>query len=161
MFFEYNKVMKKLGRFLAIVMLAVPMVIGALFLLPNLVHNATQTTQNGGGGANSLNSPETGEKQDILDDEKDSEVTSYERRTFAQYLTDYEVPTTLAEIGKTTVTGNGSVESPYQINSTQDFVFFANVGMSNKYFELNCDIVYNDESFDENGTPSGGDGVFL
>ena len=91
--------------------------------------------------------------------EKNENIT-YERRSFEQYLIDYQIPTKLADIGQTTVTGNGTLTKPYQINSTQDFVYFANLGMNDKYFELNCDIVYNEETFDENGNPSGGDGVY-
>ena len=94
-----------------------------------------------------------------FDDEKQENIT-YECRTFEQYLIDYSIPTTLAEIGQTTITGSGTLASPYQINSTQDFVFLANLGVNGKYLELNCDITYNEEVFDENGNPTGGDGVY-
>ena len=53
--FVYNKNMKKLVRTMLSILLVVPMIVGVMFLSPNLAHNATQTTQNGGGGGKLYN----------------------------------------------------------------------------------------------------------
>jgi len=62
------------------------------------------------------------------------------------------------------LTGAGSKASPYMVNSTQGFWFLLNVdlfggNLAGKTLQLNSNIVLNDEAFDENGNPSGGDGV--
>ena len=36
---------------------------------------------------------------------------------------------------------------------------YSKIRLENKYVELGCDIVLNDEIFDKNGNASGGDGV--
>ena len=59
--------MKRLGKVLLSILLIVPMFVGMCFLSPNLT-----PTPNGGGGANSLNSPKTGESSDIKE-ENDAE----------------------------------------------------------------------------------------
>ena len=145
--------MKKLGRILAIIFLAVPLIFGAMFLSPNLAHNATQTAQNGGGGANSLTSPETADNSDFddLNSGKEAEEYVVQIKDNSSYFTDYILPTN--------INGNGTEMSPYQVNSLEDFLFLTKVSMRNKYVELNCDIILNEERFDTNGTPSGGDGV--
>ena len=60
--------------------------------------------------------------------------------------------------------GAGTLSEPYIVRSTKGFLYifnfqFCKLYLIGKYIELDCDITLNDESFDENGTPSGGDGV--
>jgi hypothetical protein len=62
------------------------------------------------------------------------------------------------------LTGAGTKTDPYVIHSTRGFLYIQSHGMSgininDKYIELNCDVVLNDETFDKNGNPIGGDGV--
>ncbi len=62
------------------------------------------------------------------------------------------------------LTGAGSKANPYMVNSTKGFWFLLNVdlfggNLAGKTFQLNSNIILNDEAFDENGNPSGGDGV--
>ncbi len=62
-------------------------------------------------------------------------------------------------------TGSGTQTDPYIINSLNGFLYllnpdFSRIGITNKYLKLNCDLVFNDEIFDKNGNPSGGDGVY-
>ncbi len=61
-------------------------------------------------------------------------------------------------------TGVGSKTDPYVIHSTNGFLYLFNsllcqVGIAYKYMKLECDLVLNDETFDKNGNPSGGDGI--
>ena len=60
--------------------------------------------------------------------------------------------------------GGGTLSDPYIVRSTKGFLYILNYQICKRqligrYIELDCDITLNDESFDENGTPSGGDGV--
>jgi len=62
-------------------------------------------------------------------------------------------------------TGSGTESDPYIFNSLNGFLYlinpdFAKIGITNKFLKLNCDLVLNDEIFDKNGNPSGGDGVY-
>ncbi len=62
------------------------------------------------------------------------------------------------------LTGTGSSTDPYVVHSTNGFLYLTNNSMSkislgSKFLELNCDIILNDETFDEDGNPSGGNGV--
>jgi len=63
------------------------------------------------------------------------------------------------------LSGTGSSSNPYIIHSLNGFLYVMNTdfsklaGLSSKYVEMDCDILLNDETFDENGNPSGGDGV--
>ena len=66
--FVYNKNMKRFVRILGIIVLMLPMVFGAMFLSPNLAHNTTLTTQNGG---NLLNSQETDGNSDFEGNDED------------------------------------------------------------------------------------------
>ncbi len=63
------------------------------------------------------------------------------------------------------LTGYGTQTDPYVISSLNGFIYFtqnsiSKINWTEKYVELGCDIVFNDETFDKNGNPSGGDGVF-
>ena len=54
--------------------------------------------------------------------------------------------------------------NPYIVRSTRGFLWLTNnalsgVNLASKYIEFDCDIYLNDETFDENGVPRGGDGV--
>ena len=62
------------------------------------------------------------------------------------------------------MSGNGSATNPYIVRSTKGFLWLSNsavsgIYMSNKYIQICCDIVLNEECFDKSGKPSGGDGV--
>jgi len=89
---------------------------------------------------------------------EEEEDIVYTYHTIDEYIENNQIPQT---IGETTITGNGSESDPYIINSTSDFVFMfcTDLILSNvRSIELNCDISFNDEKFDEEGNPSGGDG---
>jgi hypothetical protein len=60
--------------------------------------------------------------------------------------------------------GSGTENDPYLISTADELAYINYVAKNrstyaNKYFELTNDIILNDETFDENGNPSGGDGV--
>ena len=83
-------------------------------------------------------------------------------KTYEDYFTYYDI--TSEAITNEDYSGAGTKENPYIIHSTKGFLWFFNANLntlylSHKYIELGCDIVLNDESFDEDGNPSGGDGV--
>ncbi len=90
------------------------------------------------------------------------EITEWTYKTYDELLTDLEI--TKEKMTEKDFTGDGSKDNPYVINSTRGFLYFASytknkVSMYYKYIELNCDIILNDETFDEDGNPSGGDGI--
>ena len=110
--------MKKLGKILAIILLIAPMVFGVMFLSPNLAYNSTQTAQNGGGGANLLDSPKNAGNSDLDDPDLDKEEPqeyAITYKTYEDYFIDFQIPTKLL--------GKGTELSPYQINTTEDFLF--------------------------------------
>ena len=131
--------MKKwLFGILSIVML----VAGAMFVAPEVVSYGEKE--------NIASVPETKE-------EPNTEITEYTYKPFASYFTDFAIPTTLKE---STITGKGSEDDPYIINSTEDFIFLHLFDVLwQKHLKLECDIVLNDESFDRDGNAIGGDGV--
>ena len=105
----------------------------------------------GGGGQNSLDDPNSGEFP------QPEEETTYTFKTYEEYFTDNNITN---DITLTTIEGDGSSASPYIINSTNDFWYASKyLSWDNKYVELACDIMLNDETFDEDGNPSGGDRV--
>ena len=68
------------------------------------------------------------------------------------------------KITKEDLVGNGSSSQPYVVHSTKGFLYIMNVSFSNtslndKYLELGKNIVFNDETFDKEGNPKGGDGI--
>jgi len=80
----------------------------------------------------------------------------------AQILYDGNVFYTVTEDD---LSGAGTQTDPYVIHSLKGFLFFTSQSMSKynwfyDYVELGCDLVFNDETFDKDGKPSGGDGVF-
>jgi len=106
----------------------------------------------GGGGANSLISPTIGEKTPEYDEEY---VVTYKEAE--DWFIDFQVSDKIAQ---TTILGNGSQSSPYVLNSLEDLLFITRQSsLYEKYIKINCDIVLNDEQFDENGIPYGGDGI--
>ena len=115
----------------------------------------------GGGGANSLNSPKTGDNgENHLPENGEEYTVTY--RTYDDYFTYYNI--TSETISKQDLTGTGSSSDPFVVHSTKGFLFLTNYSLSktnlrNKYVSIECDIVLNDEVFDENGNPSGGDGI--
>ena len=118
----------------------------------------------GGGGQNSLNSPTTS-NNDPLDDklQKEQEWENPTYKNYEDYFEDLNI--TSQTITEQDLTGSGSELNPYVIHSTRGFLWLSNYTLSriylgNKHVELACDIILNDESFNnKEGTPSGGDGV--
>ena len=162
--------MKKVGKFLIAILLAVPMLIGTLFLSPNLTHNATQTTQNGvGGGKPLLDSPKTGDNSDFDDGDSAKIDADIEQSWIEPTIKSYEDYFIDFDIKQETITdddllGNGSLSTPYIVRSTRGFLYLFDYGksglsLSGKYIVLSCDIVLNEEKFDKYGKVSGGDGV--
>ncbi len=141
--------MKKVANVLFSILLTLPIFVGICFLTPE----TAPITLNGGGGnhskANNKNSNGVNEDKSYIE---------YNYFSTSDYINDFSVPNNIEE---TTITGTGTEEDPFAINSTSDFVFMfcSDASLSNvKSVELNCDINFNDEKFDENGVPSGGDG---
>ncbi len=97
----------------------------------------------------------------VQDDPEQDEIT-YENRTFEKYYEDLNITT--QTITEKDLTGTGTLANPYQVYSIKGFLYLMNYNLAgtlaNKYIELNCDIVLNDETFDEDGNPSGGDGIY-
>jgi hypothetical protein len=103
------------------------------------------------------------ESDDAEDDDNQEEpsqaeeVTTYEFRTFKDYLIDYDISD--QTITEDDFIGKGTKNNPYIIKSTKGFYYLKSKNSNSKYMELATDIVLNDETFDENGNPSGGDGI--
>ncbi len=62
------------------------------------------------------------------------------------------------------LSGTGSQTDPYMIHSTKGFLYLSNnsnfgVSLASKYIQLDCNIILNEEEFNEDGLPSRGDGV--
>ena len=122
----------------------------------------------GGGGANLLDSPETGNNsgfEGVDEDPKKEGVTTWTTptyKTYQEYFTDNNY--TKESLTEDDLSGKGTREEPYVLSSTKGFMLFfnyslCNIDYTNKYVELACDVVLNDEKFDKDGNPSGGDGV--
>ena len=99
--------------------------------------------------------PKANDNNDSIVIDEESEVTTYNYRPYDDYFVEQAIPENIEE---TTIDGDGLENSPYIINSTNDFIFLSKQAQKNIYVELNCDIILNDEIFDESGTPTGGDG---
>ena len=116
----------------------------------------------GGGGGNSLDSPLTSEK-DRVDNEKDNSDYVVTYKTHDNYFEDFNI--TKETITSGDLIGTGSASNPFVVRSTRGLFYltkyykFTGISLDGKYIELACDIVLNEETFDENGNPSGGDGV--
>ncbi len=141
--------MKRLGHILLSMLLILPIFVGICFLSPNY---APETLN--GGGVNSLISEGDNTDDKFGGEDKEEKLITY--KTFDDYFLDFEVP---LKIEDTTITGTGSPSDPFVVNSTEDFLFLSKSGLSWRYMKLNCDVVLNDETFDENGNPIGGDGT--
>ena len=123
----------------------------------------------GGGGGKILDSPKTGDNSEFEgsddlenDNQKDTAWENPTFKTFEEYFTDLNI--TKDTITEEDYTGNGSLSNPYVVHSTKGFLYLMNYSLSNlslinKYLELNCDIILNDETFDKDGNVYGGDGV--
>ena len=92
--------------------------------------------------------------------EKDEEYTiTY--KSYQDYFTDLNI--TKETITTRDLTGSGSENDPYIVHSTRGFLYLSNNNLAgflnNKFISLNCDVFLNQETFDKEGVPSGGDGV--
>ena len=113
----------------------------------------------GGGGANSLDSPNSAENIDFDKESNNADITWTEPtfKSYDDYFTDFNI--TKETITENDLTGNGSANDPYIVHSTRGFLWLARIAIVGKYAKLKCDVVLNDETFDKNGTPIGGDGI--
>ena len=137
--------MKRIGRILLSILLLVPMFVGMCFLSPSVA------------STNSLDSPKTKENNP---QGQVWENPTY--KTYEDYFTDLNITT--ETITANDLTGNGTALNPYLVRSIRGFLYITNysvsgINLESKYIELCCDIVLNDETFDKEGNPSGGDGV--
>lgn len=88
----------------------------------------------------------------------------YEMKTYDDLLAKHGV--SKDNITEKDLIGSGTQSDPYIILSTKGFLFLLDEEESGipdskcKYVELGSDIVLNDETFNENGNPMGGDGVY-
>ena len=109
----------------------------------------------GGGGANSLDSQiSLPDNNDSKEETSEDYVVTY--KSYSDYFTDYEL--TADKMTEKDFTGTGSASNPFNVYSTRGFIYLS-TQFNGRYTNLHCDIVLNEETFDENGTPSGGDGV--
>ena len=154
----------------------------------------------GGGGANSLNSPDSAPNSDFDGDKNENTWTEPTYKTFEDYFIDYfNWPSEMYSVDQTTgkktlnyvgiyrkttadgvnicynstvfttithedFSGSGTLSDPYIIGSVKGLWYFMNPNLSQisfvgQYIKLGCDIVMNDETFDANGNPRGGDGI--
>jgi len=112
----------------------------------------------GGGGADSLKGDDNGD----LPHPDTQETITYTFKTYNDYFTDLNI--TKQTITNDDLTGSGTKSDPYVVHSTKGFLYITNHtiagSIANKYLELACDVILNDETFDEEGNPSGGDGTY-
>jgi len=85
------------------------------------------------------------------------EITEWTYKTYDDYFTDLN-------ISKETFTavdysGTGSKADPYVVRNLKGFLYLMSQTITSKYIRLDTDIYLNDEIFDSEGKPSGGDGV--
>jgi len=115
--------------------------------------------ERGGGGGNSLIS-DNSQKEDVLNEENQTwENPIY--KTYEEYFTCFDI--SKETISTNDFTGTGTERDPFIIYSTRGFLYLSNstlsgVSLTYKFIELECDIILNDEVFDENGKPLNGDG---
>ncbi len=78
-------------------------------------------------------------------------------RSFNDYFVDKNISYTTT---KDDLLGDGSQENPWIVKSTEAFLYLTkNNNFTKKYIEFECDIILNEETFDEEGNPIGGDGI--
>jgi len=92
-----------------------------------------------------------------------TEEIVYTEKSYEDYFVDYNI--SKDTITEDDLSGSGTETNPYLIKSLKGFLYIINndkskISLSNKYLRLTCDIILNDETFDENGNPSGGDGTY-
>ena len=97
-----------------------------------------------------------GDKWNFSQDDLSSQ--EYVIKDFEDYFVDNSLFYTTDEI-KQLLGGNGTENSPYIVDSTQKFYLLNKIGLAGVFVELRSDIILNDETFDGNGQPKGGDGV--
>jgi hypothetical protein len=104
--------------------------------------------------------------EDKDDDEPDNpqepqpseeDVTTYEFRTYNDYMQDYDL--LKGTITEYDLSGTGTEQDPYVIHNERGFAYLRSIKVHNKFVELDNDLQLNDETFDKDGNPSGGDGV--
>ncbi len=150
--------MKKWAKCLFSILLIVPIIVGMLFV----VSNNASVTLNGGGGGNSLNSPNSEANNDFDNKKEGEEKQTWTTPTFLpfeRYVEDFDI--NADTITTDDLSGKGSQTDPFVIHTTKGFLWVMSGGvvLNSKYLELDCDVVLNDETFDKDGNPSGGDGV--
>ncbi len=89
------------------------------------------------------------------------EITEWTYKTYEDYFIDYDI--NKETITEADFTGNGSKNDPFVVHSTKGFLYLTNnvlsgISLNNKYIDFCADVILNDEIFDKNGNPSGGDG---
>jgi len=155
--------MKKIREVLISILLIVPTVFGIFFAFPSF---ASETLNGGGGGGNNLNVPKV--EIPVYDDKENPEESEEQKQTWTEAVfkpyEDYFLEFDTNPITENDLSGSGSANDPYVIHNTRGFLWITNkskskLNLANKYVELDCDVILNDEKFDENGNPSGGDGV--
>ena len=98
-------------------------------------------------------------------EEPKAEMQTWENPTykkFEDYFIDFSI--TAETITEQDLAGRGTVKNPYIVRSTKGYLWLvggdiSGIDLTSKHIELDCDIILNDETFDENGMPSGGDGI--
>jgi len=111
----------------------------------------------GGGGANSLieeNKNKNPSQNQVW------ENPTY--KTYQEYLDDLDI--SKDSISHEDLTGVGTESNPYVVHNIRGFLYIltpsiSGVYLNGQYLNLACDIKFNDETFDENGNPVGGDGI--
>ncbi len=98
------------------------------------------------------------------DDELDNEQTFIEPtvKEYSAYFDDFNIADDTITVND--VSGNGTVGNPYKIHTLNGFLWFFNADLcdwwiNGKYVELDCDIILNDETFNNEGKVIDGDGV--
>ncbi len=108
-----------------------------------------------------ISTPKIDDNKREGESEENTTWTTPNFKTYADYFTDLNI--TAETITNEDYTGEGTLSNPYVVHSTRGFLYLSNNTLSKKslndaYVEINCDIILNDEYFDEDGVPHGGDG---
>ncbi len=97
----------------------------------------------------------SGTSENFVAGKKVEQETNY--REYDDYFYDYNISYSTV---KDTLSGDGTLTNPFVANSTEAFLYLVTCyNLNSKYIELGCNIVLNEENFDEEGIPNGGDGI--